>query len=142
MEIRSVSEIAEKFASVTPTRTADYERGVKTPKRDWAQATSAAEGSFELGVQRAIQNKSFGKGVKQAGTGSWQRGATEKGVARWGPGVSLSKDKYAANFGPFADVIARTKLPPRYPKRDPRNLERVKTVAMALAQAKEQQFKR
>jgi len=135
--IRSIEHIARKFAAVTPGRTEDYKAGVENPRRDWGTAAAAAEGAYEAGVTQAIAKKRFGKGVKAAGTEKWQRGAIEKGTARWGPGVMLSQDLYARNFAPYRDAIERATLPPRYAKRDPRNLERVKAVVNALIAAKE-----
>lgn len=135
--IRSIEHIAKKWADVTPGRTADYEAGVQNPRRDWGVATAAAEGAYEMGVQQAIAKKRFGKGVKLAGSETWQRGAIEKGTQRWGPGVALAQDKYGRNFAPYRDAIERATLPPRYAKRDPRNLERVKAVVNALTAAKE-----
>lgn len=135
--IRSIEHIAKKFALVTPGRTQDYHDGVENPRRDWATATAASEGAYEAGVQQAIAKKRFGKGVKAAGTETWQRGAIEKGTQRWGPGVVLAEAKYARNFAPYRDAIERATLPPRYARRDPRNLDRVKAVVNALTAAKE-----
>ncbi len=135
--IRSIEQIARKFASVTPGRTEDYRFGVENPRRDWAGATAAAEAAYEMGVTQAIAKKRFGKGVKAAGTPAWQEGAVTKGTARWGPGVTLAEDKYRRNFAPFRDAIERVTLPPRYARRDPRNLARVKAIVDALVAAKE-----
>jgi len=131
-KIRSVEEIADKYARVTPARSADYQEGVKSPKTDWRGATEAAEETWQQGIQSAISNKSFGKGVRRAGTEKWQRKTLELGVSRWGPGVSAAKDDYAAGFGPYAQEIAATQLPPRGARGDPRNIERVAKLAMAL----------
>jgi hypothetical protein len=138
-DIRTVDQIATKWATVTPQRTADYEAGVRDPKGDWARATVAAEGAWTGGVQAAIQKKSFTKGVQKAGTSAWQQGSIEKGVPRWGPGVALGQDRYQTGFAPYREAIARTTLPPRFPRRDPRNLERVKAIVAALSAAKEAQ---
>lgn len=135
--IRTIDSIKRKWANVTPGRTADYEAGVRAPRKDWATQTKAAEGAYEAGVTAAISQKRFGKGVTNAGTESWQRGSMEKGLNRWGPGVQLAEDKYGANFGPYRDVIERVTLPPRYARRDPRNLARVAAIANALGKAKE-----
>lgn len=135
--IRSIEHIAKKWASVTPGRTEDYRAGVENPRRDWGTATVAAESAYEMGVTQAIAKKRFGKGVKAAGSEKWQRGAVEKGTQRWGPGVALAQDLYGRNFAPFRDAIERATLPPRYAKRDPRNLDRVKAVVNALVAAKE-----
>jgi len=138
--IRSIEQIAKKFAQVTPGRSEDYRFGVENPRRDWATAAAAAESAYEGGVQQAIAKKRFGKGVKKAGTQVWQEGAITKGTARWGPGVVLAQDKYARNFAPYRDAIERTTLPPRYQRRDPRNLDRVKAIVNALITAKEQRL--
>lgn len=135
--IRSIEHIAKKFALVTPGRTQDYQEGVENPRRDWATAAAASESAYESGVTQAIAKKRFGKGVKAAGTETWQRGAVEKGTQRWGPGVVLSEAKYARNFAPYRDAIERATLPARYARRDPRNLDRVKAVVNALIAAKE-----
>jgi len=140
--IRSIEHIANKWATVTPGRTGDYEAGVGNPRRDWGTATAAAESAYEAGVTQAIAKKRFGKGVKAAGTEKWQKGAIEKGTARWGPGVSLAQDLYGRNFAPYRDAIERATLPPRYAKRDPRNLARVKAVVDALIAAKESRLGR
>lgn len=135
--IRSIEHISRKWAAVTPGRTEDYKAGVENPRRDWGVATVAAEGAYEAGVQQAIAKKRFGKGVKAAGSEAWQKGAIEKGTARWGPGVALAVDTYGRAFAPYRDAIERVTLPPRYARRDPRNLERVKAVVNALVAAKE-----
>lgn len=135
--IRSIEQIQKKWATVTPGRTEDYRVGIENPRRDWATATSVAEPAYEAGVNQAIAKKKFGKGVKKAGTQVWQEGARQKGTARWGPGVALAQGKYGQNFAPYRDAIERVQLPPRYSRRDPRNLDRVKAIVDALAAQKE-----
>lgn len=140
--IRSIDQIAKKFATVTPGRTEDYRMGVENPRKDWATATAASEAAYESGVTQGIAKKRFGKGVKAAGTPAWQEGAVNKGTTRWGPGVTLAQDKYARNFAPYRDAIERVALPPRYARRDPRNLQRVKAIVDGLSAAKEQRLGR
>lgn len=135
--IRTIDQIAKKFATVTPGRTEDYRFGVENPRRSWMGATAASESAYESGVQAAIAKKRFGKGVKAAGDGKWSKGAIEKGTMRWGPGVSMAEADFAAGFSPYRDAIAHCTLPPRYARRDPRNLERVKAIVNALIAAKE-----
>ncbi len=135
--IRTVDRIAKKWAEVTPQRAGEYAAGVADPRRDWAQATTAAEPAYQAGVQAAIQRKAFSKGVSKAGTGKWQRGATEKGAQRFGPGVQLAQEAYSVGFAPYREAIARVQLPPRFARRDPRNLDRVKAVVDALKAVKE-----
>ena len=131
-EIKSSREIAAKWARVTPQRTEDYEQGVQNPKKDWEQETLAAADRQAEGVQKAIQENRFEKGVAKAGTAKWQKGATTKGPQRWSQGVQVGEDDYEAGFAPFRDVINNTTLPPRFPAGDPRNIERTAAMAKAL----------
>ena len=134
--IRSISDIAEKWTRVTPGRSEDYRGGIEAPKKDWETETKAAEGAYKAGVTKAAAEGRFGKGVDKAGTAKWKDRALLVGVDRWGPGVSVAGPAYASGFGPFRDVIERTTLPPRGPKGDPRNYERVKAIGDALHKAK------
>jgi len=135
-EVRPVNEVAEKWARVTPQRTADYEHGVRNPTRDWARNTGAAVEAYKTGVQASIAAGSFGKGVARAGTAGWQKGAVEKGLTRWGPGVQVAQDKYQTAMAPYIEAIKRVSLPPRFARRDPRNLQRVNAIVDALVKAK------
>jgi hypothetical protein len=88
------------------------------------------------GIQEAIRDKRFEKGVQKAGDSTWQAGAINKGVDRFGQGVQMAQDKYTQGFAPYAQVIESTNLPPRFPKGDPRNLARVTAIALALRNKK------
>ena len=134
--IRSAREIAEKWARVTPGRAPDYEAGVKNPKKDWETQTLKAADAYREGVQAAISEGRFEKGVRKAGTSKWQTKAVKLGVPRWGPGVAAAKDAYEKGFAPYRDIIERIELPPRRPKGDPGNIDRVRVIAMALHEAK------
>lgn len=135
--IRSVDAIAKKWAQVTPMRSQDYADGVANPRRPWAAATKNAEDAYEAGVQKSISRKAFGKGVVRVGDEKWQRKASTRGVANWGPGVSDAEGDFMAGFAPYQAAIAAAKLPPRYARRDPRNLARVKAIDDALIAKKE-----
>ncbi len=135
--IRSLSDIANKFAEVTPLRANEYGEGVEKTTKDWANATEAAEEAYEAGVTAAMGRKAFGKGVQEAGTNKWKEGVRVKGKARFAAGVRIAGPAYEKGFKPYHDVIAGVTLPPRGPRRDPRNLERVNVMATALGQAKE-----
>ena len=139
-EIRDIGAIATKWANVTPTRSADYQAGVESPRKDWARATTAANDAWKEGTQKAIAANSFSKGVAKAGTPAWQQGAISKGVARWGPGVALAQDKYAVAFAPYVQAIKNVVLPPRFARRDPRNLLRVAAIVKAMVDTKAAQL--
>jgi len=132
MFVRSIKQIGEKFARVVSQRGPDYQAGIENPRRDQATAAAAAEPAYEAGVQAAIAEKRFGKGIRKAGSAKWQRGAREKGVARWPAGVAAAQPDFEAGFEPFRAALERTELPPRRAKRDPANLLRVAKVVEAM----------
>jgi len=135
-DIKPLSAIGAKWTRVTPGRTEDYKLGIQHPKRDWAEETEAAAGNWKAGVDAAQAKGLFEKGVAKAGTKKWQEKALKKGPGRFAEGVYIAGPDYEKGFAPFHDAIARVDLGPRYPRRDPRNIERVKRVVDALVEEK------
>lgn len=135
-KVKSIGDIVEKWGRVTPQRTDDYAKGIQNPKEDWATATKASEPIYKTAVVQAANEGRFGKGVSSAGTQKWRDKTLTKGTVRWGPGVQDAQGDYEKGFAPFRDTIERTSLPQRFPKGDPRNIERVKVVASALHKKK------
>ena len=82
-EIRSIDHIAKKWARVTPQRRPDYEFGVNNPRRDWAEAAAAADGTWKEAITAAAASGRFGKGVKKAGTAKWKSRTIQKGPSRF-----------------------------------------------------------
>ncbi|GAI13894.1 unnamed protein product, partial [marine sediment metagenome] len=74
----------------------------------------------------------FAKGVDRAGTAKWRDHALKKGPGRFAEGVYIAGPDYETGFKPYHDAISRVDLGPRFPKRDPRNLNRVKIIVDAL----------
>ncbi len=136
VEIKSLSAIAEKWQRVTPGRTEDYKLGIQHPRRDWEAETVEARDNWKAGVDAAFAKGLFVKGVVKAGTKKWQEKALKKGPGRFAEGVYLAGPDYEKGFAPYREAIARVDLGPRFPKRDPRNLERVKRVVEALVAEK------
>lgn len=137
--IRSIQEIASKWATVTPGRSADFEAGVRAPKKSWKSGSQAANQAWESGVQKAVQQKAFSKGVGASTDENWQAKTISKGVPRWGQGIALAEGDFASGFEPYRNAIAGVQLPPRFARRDPRNLDRVKAIVDALVKVKEGQ---
>ena len=135
-EIKSLAAIKEKWTRVTPGRTEDYKIGIKNPKRDWETETVAAETNYKMGVDAAHAKGMFGKGVKKAGSKKWQDRSIEKGPGRFAEGVYIAGDDYQKGYAPYHAAIERVDLGPKFPKRDPRNLDRVRKVVTALIEEK------
>lgn len=132
MKVKDMSKIREKWKRKASAAGPDYRDGVENPRKDWAGNAADAEEAYEAGVQEAISRKEFGKGVKAAGTAKWQERALAKGAQRFGPGVNAGVDDYDKGFSPYRDELEKVTLPPRGPRGDPNNLERVRQIAAAL----------
>jgi hypothetical protein len=112
--------------------TEDYKSGILNPRTDWAQATKGAAENWAKGIQQAVSNGSFSKGVQKAGSQKQQQKSVGKGAQRYAAGVAEGQSDYAAAIAPYLQIIESTTLPPRGPKGDPRNLDRVKAITVAL----------
>jgi len=125
-----------KWARRAASATEDYKSGVSSPRVDWQTATGAAEQRWKDGITKAAERGAFRKGVNSSGTDYWQSRAMELGPSRYAQGVASGETNYAEGVAPYTEVIRRTVLPPRYPKGDPRNIDRAKAMAEALHKAK------
>lgn len=135
-KIRSLAKIQEKYGRVTPAKGPELEAGLKDPKKIWVDEAAAANEAWKGGVSDAVARDAFHKGVTAAGQTAYIEPALKLGVKRYRDGVTFGIPKYGRKFGPFRDVIEGTTLPPRGPVGDPANIERVRTMAAALHDAK------
>lgn len=135
--IRSATDIAKKWAEVTPGRAAQYEQGVRNPVRDYAANAQAAASAYAAGVQAAITGNRFARGIAKVGNAKWQERSAKLGPARYGPGVQAAVGDYEAGFAPYREAIQSVTLPPRGPRRAPQNLQRVNAIVQAIAARKE-----
>lgn len=135
-EIKSLGAIREKWNRVTPMRTEDYKLGVEHPKRDWAEEAEAGKTNWKTGIDQAAAKDMFAKGIRKAGSTKWREGALKKGTGRFAEGVMIAAPEYEKGFAPYHAAIERADLGPRFPRRDPRNLSRVKAVVDAMVAEK------
>jgi len=136
IRVKSSADIASKWARVSAQRDGDYKDGVTDPGVEWARAAAAAEETYVQGVTEAAGRGAFGKGIAKAGDEKWRRKTVEVGTQRWSPGIRAAVQDFEKGFEPFRDALERLELPPRAPRGDPRNLERVAVVARALAEVR------
>ncbi len=135
--IRAMDLIGAKFAERAGSASPQYEMGVRNPTADYAANAAAAAPAFAAGVQAAIANNRFAKGVAKAGTAKWQERASKLGPGRYAQGVQVARPDYEAGFSPYRETIQSTTLPPRGPRRAPQNLQRVNAMVQALSARKE-----
>jgi hypothetical protein len=132
IRIKPIGDIGSKFIRVTPARVDDYVAGVQDPGVAWAPAAAAAAGTYAEGVQQAIADNRFQKGVAAAGDESWRERVTTLGKDRFGPGVRASQQRYQEGFSAYRDAIERTTLPPRGIRGSAANQERSAVMQRVL----------
>ncbi|HJX61859.1 MAG TPA: hypothetical protein VJ578_04750 [Dehalococcoidia bacterium] len=138
---KSAAAAGKNYVTTAAMKGQAYADGVAAPRRPWAAAAAAAEANYDAGTQAAIARKSFGKGIRKAGDPKWQERSRTKGVQNYPTGTASAEQAYVQGIAPYIDVIASTTLPPRFARRDPRNLQRVAAIATALGQKKESMLK-
>ena len=133
-KIKALNVIAAKWSRNASAAGESYREGLAGA--DWEGPARAAAQAYATGVQQAIGRGAFERGIGTAGNSKWQQAATAKGVARFGEGVQGAQAAYQEGFGPYAQTIASTSLPPKGPKGAEGNIERVRAIARALRAAK------
>lgn len=133
--IKSIEEIAAKWAEVTPGRATYYEKYASVAGADWESGATAAKGAFKSAVTAAGIESRYAGGIKKAGGAKYERKVKAVGVSRFGPGVAAATEDMKAGFAPHRDVIAAEvpKLKPRGPRGDPANYGRSEQLGKALA---------
>jgi len=135
-EIKPLERISEKWTRVSQVSQAEYEAGVRSPRKDWAEQTVKSADAYAKGVQAAISAGRFAKGVSAVGSSKWQLNAIAKGPGRWSAGIALAQSAYERGFAPYRQVIEGLSLPARGPVGDPQNYRRVQVVGDALHKEK------
>lgn len=134
--VKDISAIAKKFVARAGVAQGDYTAGVQNTTKDQAALAIAAAPSWAAGVQAAVTNGSFVRGLTKSGTAKWKANAAGIGAQRYAPGVANSAPAYVAGFTPYLNVIANLNLTPRFPRGDPRNNQRTIDVNTALNKAR------
>jgi len=134
--VRDIGTLSEKWSRRAAAAAQDYQFGVQNPTVDWQQATVAAANAWQQGVQQAIQERRWENAVRATPTQKWQQAAVEKGAQRFAQGVQLARDEWARAWEPYRQVLEGLQLPPRGPRGDPNNIQRVQVVARQLHEAR------
>jgi len=110
----------------------DYEAGVKAPKVPWSEAAIAAKDVFMAAITAPDVPDRFARGIARAGDPKWSEMALKKGLPRFTPGVELGVGYYEAVMRDILGQIEAIVLPPKGPRGDPKNLERVRKIFETL----------
>ena len=132
IRIKDTGSLANKFATRAAAASTDYKDGVAQAGQDWQTNAAASADAYAQGVQEAIGDGRFARGIADAGAAKYVKRSTELGATRYAPGVNAGKDDWARNVTPFLDKLKSLTLPPRGPRRSPQNMARANMVASEL----------
>jgi hypothetical protein len=131
IRIADTAKLAAKFKSRAGAAVNDYKDGVAAGAGEWEGATKAAKDSYAQGVQEAISDNRFERGVNGSSE-KYRKNATELGATRYVPGINNAEGAWASGVAPFLDKLKGLQLPPRGPRRSPQNQQRSNIVQAEL----------
>lgn len=135
-KVPNISDVAPKWQRRSSSAGPEYEVGIRNPRADWSQQSTAAKAAWQQGVTQAASRDAYAKGISAAGTQKWQEKAIAKGPARFAQGVTVGEADYQKAFAPYLEAISRVDLPARGPAGSEANLQRMTPIPRALAQLK------
>lgn len=136
LKLKPLEKIVDKWKTRASGATADYSEGIMSPRTPWSQGAVAAKEAWRAGVTDAAGRDAYAKGVVKAGDAKWLKKASELGARRFSEGVTVATDDYKTGFAAYYDTLTKLELPPRGPRGDPKNVERVRTIMTALRSKK------
>jgi len=132
ISVKSATDIAKKWAEVTPARAGYYESEAPAAAGEWEANTSAAGATYKAGVSVAGIQDRFVGGVKRAGAEKFRRKVQDVGVARYAPGVAAAEADMAKGFADYAALLDGMEIPDRGPRGSLTNYAIVQKVGDAL----------
>lgn len=132
IRIKDTGSLAKKFVQRASAAAGDYKDGVMGAGADWEANARAGADNFANGVQQAIADKRFEKGIAEAGAAKFTARASTLGAQRYPTGVGAAEGDWSKGTQPYLQTLASLTLPPRRPKGDPGNFARSNAVAVAL----------
>jgi hypothetical protein len=132
LNVKDAASSATKYVQRAQAAGPAYTSGVQAAGDKWASATAASGDSYSAGVQQAISSQRFQKGVAKAGAAKYSTNAAGKGAQRYPQGVAAAGPAWQNGTAPYLSALASLSLPPRMPRGDPGNINRVAAVTTAM----------
>lgn len=136
IKVKDVGTATSKFTSRAAAAAGDYQAGVQGAGEDWARNAAGAAENYNAAVQEAISRGAFARGVQKAGGAKFAQKAATIGARRFPEGVREAGPAFNEGVQPYLQTIAALTLPPRRPKGDPANFQRVQVIGEALRRRK------
>lgn len=121
----SPQEAAKRLSSAGFNFADRYQQGVSNKGADWQRGAAAASGNYNAGIQKALADNAFSKGVQRASASRYDDGVRTKGVNNWPTGMQLAENRYVEGVQPFTNLWNSALPTQRGPKGSPQNLKRM-----------------
>jgi len=132
VKIKSVDDIATKWADVTPGRAPYYEAEMKVAGEAWKDGAKKGQKAYESAMADPDTLKRREKEITDAAAEKLERLGSKLGPARFRAGIPETKVDYTSGFTPFHGVISAWVKPERGPRGDAKNYDIVKSIGDAL----------
>ena len=132
----SVQEAGKRLAAAGFAFADRYSRGVQGKGSDWQRGASGAAANFQAGVQKALADGAFQKGVQKAGANRYDEGVRVKGAQNWPSGMQLAENRYQEGVQPFTGLWDAALPTPRGARGSAANLSRMTENVKRFSAAK------
>lgn len=131
--VKDLATSGVKWSSRASSASTEFETNALAAADKWAKNAQAAMDNYRAGISAANIATRFARGVQQAATANkFARKLAAVGSSRYSTGVQGAAQDWQTGFGPYHSVLQAVALPPRKPRGDAGNYERVKAVGQAL----------
>jgi len=131
----SVQEAASRFQSAGFERADRYQQGTVGKGSAWVGSKARAKANWAPGIQQAIADKAFDRGLDATDANAYEAGVRDKGIANWGTGMQAGSAKYQAKIQKFSGLWGAALPTARGPKRSGANLKRMTENAQRFIDA-------
>ena len=131
--VKDLNLSAQKWSRNAGAASTEFAANAQGAADKWATMTKAAAATFRQAISAGNIQAKFEKGIaKAASAGKFAKKLAAVGSGRYSEGVGAAQSDWADGFSPYQQTLATLTLPPRAPRGDARNYDRVKTVGQAL----------
>jgi hypothetical protein len=131
--VKDLTSAAQKWSRNAGAAATEFAANAQGAADKWGRNTQASGGNFRQAISAGNIQAKFERGVsKAAQLGKFARKLASVGAGRYSEGVGGAQQDWSTGFEPYHGVLQTISLPPRAPRGDARNYERVKAVGQAL----------
>ena len=131
--IKDLTSSAQKWSRNAGAAATEFASAAQGAADKWGRNTQGAGANFRQAITAGNMQAKFERGVaKAAQSGKFATKLAKVGASRYSEGVGASQQDWSSGFEPYQGVLSTITYPPRAPRGDARNIERVKVVDTTL----------